>query len=198
MSRVERSAANRAALLEAARTVFLRTGYHTTTVEAVAAEAGLTIGALYSRFEGKADLFLALLEERVAERAAQFAGVEAGRDDSQVPREFSRRWAEIMRADLDWQLLVVEFRVHAARDAALAARYAELHEQAVRALTENFAAALPFDPVPEVLDRVARVAFAVATGAVLERAAEGEAFSDELYEETMTAIADRFLSLGVS
>jgi AcrR family transcriptional regulator len=197
MSRAERSAANRAALLDAARRVFLRDGYHGTTVDAVAKEAGLTIGALYSRFEGKADLFLALLEERVAERAVQFAAPRATGDGDWVPRVFAQRWAAIMRADLDWQLLVIEFRVHAARDAELAARYEALHELAVGTLGDNISAALPFDPDPDRVEALARAGFAAATGAALARAAEGEAFTDELYEETVVALANRFLDLEV-
>ena len=74
-TRAERNARNRDALLDAARAVFLRSGYHGTTVEAIAREAGFTTGAIYSRFAGKADLFLALLEEQIEERARQFAGI---------------------------------------------------------------------------------------------------------------------------
>src|SRR3954447_16144877 len=77
VSRVERAAANHAAVLDAARVVFLRAGYHGATVEAVAAEAGFTIGAVYSRFRGKAELFLALLEQRITERIGQLRALAA-------------------------------------------------------------------------------------------------------------------------
>jgi AcrR family transcriptional regulator len=195
MSRAEQSAANRAALLDAARRVFLRAGYHGTTVDAVAREAGLTIGALYSRFEGKADLFLALLEERMAERARQFASVPRHPDADWAPREFARRWAAILRSDLDWQLLVLEFRVHAARDHKLAARYASLHEAAIRQLAENIAASLPFSYDPARVEALARAGFAIGSGAALARAAEGDLFTDDLYEEMTVALSARFLDL---
>src|SRR3954470_9613631 len=104
LSRTEQAAVNRQALLEAARVVFLRAGYHGTTVEAIARQAGFTIGALYSRFEGKADLYLALLEERIDARAEQFRGVPPLTDAQQIPHEFSRRWAAILRAELEWSL----------------------------------------------------------------------------------------------
>jgi AcrR family transcriptional regulator len=192
MSRAERSAANREALLGAARRVFLRAGYHGTTVEAIATEAGLTIGALYSRFEGKADLFFALLEERIAERTQQFADA-TGADRGNAGREAARLWSEIMRRDLDWQLLVIEFRVHAARHAELSARYAEMHERSLTGLATNIAAAYGPDVDAARVDALARAGLAAATGAALARAAEGELFSDEIYEHISVALSQRLL-----
>ena len=196
MSRVERSAANREALLGAARRVFLRSGYHGTTVEAIATEAGLTIGALYSRFDGKADLFFALLEERIAERTQQFSGVGAAGSGVGPSRDAARLWAEIMRTDLDWQLLVIEFRVHAARHADLAARYAAMHERSLAGLATNIAAAYGHDADPARVDALARAGQAAATGAALARAAEGDLFSDEVYEHIAMALTQRLLESG--
>lgn len=196
MSRVERSAANREALLGAARRVFLRSGYHGTTVEVIATEAGLTIGALYSRFDGKADLFLALLEERIAERTRQFSGVGAAGSGVGPSRDAARLWAEIMRTDLDWQLLVIEFRVHAARHADLAARYAALHERSLAGLATNIAAAYGHDVDRARVDALARAGQAAATGAALARAAEGDLFSDEIYEHIAMALTQRLLESG--
>ena len=199
ISRAERTAANRAALLDAALTVFLRDGYHGTTVDAIAREAGLTIGALYSRFEGKADVYLALLEARIEERAAQFSDVPTAADDDDIPREFARRWAELMRAETDWTLLAIEFRVHAARDPELGRRYAALHQRALDGLADNIAASLPADREyrREDLRELARSALALGVGAVLARAAEGDEFTDELHAELSIAISDRLLNGGI-
>src|SRR5262245_47733781 len=93
-TRAEQSAANRAAILQAARRVFLEAGYHATTVDAIAREAGLTIGALYSRFDGKADVYFALLEQRIDTRTEQFRGIGAGGAE-QAPLEAARRWAAL-------------------------------------------------------------------------------------------------------
>src|SRR3954469_3678874 len=78
LSRTEQNDRNRALLLAAARRVFLPRGYYAPTLEQIAGEAGFSKGAVYSRFASKADMFLALLEERIAERAAQNADL-AGR-----------------------------------------------------------------------------------------------------------------------
>ena len=50
----------RAALLEAARELVREKGYEATTLQDVAARAGMTSGAIYSNFKNRDDLFLAL------------------------------------------------------------------------------------------------------------------------------------------
>ena len=52
-----------ARILEAATLLFVRTGYHGTSMSAIAETVGLTKGALYAHFQGKRDLLLALILE---------------------------------------------------------------------------------------------------------------------------------------
>src|SRR4051795_9854827 len=52
-------------LLDAAAEVFAEKGYANTSMDDVAAAAGMTKGALYWNFDGKESLFHTLLEERV-------------------------------------------------------------------------------------------------------------------------------------
>src|SRR5690625_5575027 len=54
--------ATREALLDAAEAVFYERGVARASLEAIARRAGLTRGALYWHFDGKADLFRQLLE----------------------------------------------------------------------------------------------------------------------------------------
>jgi AcrR family transcriptional regulator len=192
VTRRDRAAANRAALLAAARKVFLAAGYHGASVDAVAGEAGFTIGAVYSQFGGKAELFLALLEQRIEERIGQIRSVVDGSGVAAGLTAVARQWAGVLRTDLDWTLLVIEFRVHAARDPVLAARFAELHARLLRAVVQSLTEALGLPATPEVED-LARLLLATGPGGALARAAEGEAFRDELMEETMVALAQRLL-----
>jgi AcrR family transcriptional regulator len=58
------------AIIRAARTVFGREGYPRTTIDAIAAEAGVSSRTIYNHFEGKEQLFSAVLyasAEQVAE-----------------------------------------------------------------------------------------------------------------------------------
>jgi len=61
-----RAAERRAQLLEVARKVFGRHGFHTVTMDSVAKEAGVTKPILYDHFPSKRDLYLALLEADLA------------------------------------------------------------------------------------------------------------------------------------
>ena len=189
LTRVERAEANREAVLDAARRVFLANGYHGTTVDAVAREAGFTIGAVYSRFAGKADLFLALLEQRIDERIEQYSHFPSRPEPAADAVESARWWAGIVRTDLDWMLLVIEFRVHAARDPELNRRYTELHERHIAAFARYVARHVDED----VANAFARAALSMGTGFALARAAEGDGFPDALFEEVALAVSSRLL-----
>jgi AcrR family transcriptional regulator len=71
ITREESKRQTRAAVLSAARDVFARDGFHGATLDRVAEQAGYTKGAVYSAFDSKADLFLAVYEARVAERSTR-------------------------------------------------------------------------------------------------------------------------------
>ena len=61
------AALTRADILKAARRLFTEHGYTATTTAEVAAEAGVTVGALFHHFEGKPGLFRNVFEELEAE-----------------------------------------------------------------------------------------------------------------------------------
>jgi AcrR family transcriptional regulator len=52
-----------ARILEAATSLFVRHGFHGTSISAIAEATGLTKGALYNHFNGKNDLLLALIKK---------------------------------------------------------------------------------------------------------------------------------------
>ena len=77
MSRVERSEATRALLVETARGLFAQRGYAAVGTEEIVRAAGLTRGALYHHFADKRDLFRAVVEDveqRLAADIARTAG----------------------------------------------------------------------------------------------------------------------------
>ena len=61
-SQPERSEATQRALIESARELFATDGYADTQLDDVVRSAGVTKGALYHHYEGKADLFRAVFE----------------------------------------------------------------------------------------------------------------------------------------
>ncbi|MGH3192894.1 MAG: TetR/AcrR family transcriptional regulator [Streptosporangiaceae bacterium] len=173
LTRAEQAERNRALLLAAARSVFLKRGYHGASVEQIADEAGFSTGVVYSQFGGKADLFLALLEARITERAAgNTRAVEGLTGDEGIARLLEHA-ASVDRAEPEWGLLVVEFRVHAVRDPELARRYADAHQRtlagAERAVAGLYQRAGEPPPLPPA--DLARLLVAIDTGARLEEAA---------------------------
>ncbi len=59
-------------ILTAAYKIIARVGYAAATIDRIAAEAGLTKGAVYWHFENKKELFLAILEKRLAHRLMEY------------------------------------------------------------------------------------------------------------------------------
>lgn len=68
----------RAALLAAARDVFVGVGYIDASVTRIVERAGASVGSLYHHFGGKPDVFIALYEEYEA-RLSQAAALEVAR-----------------------------------------------------------------------------------------------------------------------
>jgi AcrR family transcriptional regulator len=72
-TQAERSEATRAALIGTARRLFAERGYSGVGTEEIVRAAGVTRGALYHHFDGKAGLFRAVFEQIEAELAERFA-----------------------------------------------------------------------------------------------------------------------------
>lgn len=105
-------------MLEAARRVFLDRGYARATLEAVAEEAGFSKGVVYSQFGSKGDLFMALLDRRIEERASQNEEIAAGLVSADGVRELVRDALREEAANSGWVRLLVEFRALASHDPA--------------------------------------------------------------------------------
>jgi len=175
LSRAEQAGRNRTLVLDAARQVFLARGYHGATLEQIADEAGFSKGVVYSQFESKADLFLALLEARIEERAAENARLAGSLPGSeQGLLALVDHLARGDQATPGWLLLVIEFRVHAARDAELSRRYSAAHARTVEALAGVLAAVFARNGQAPAAEprRLAELALALSAGATLEQAAD--------------------------
>jgi AcrR family transcriptional regulator len=190
LSRTESKDLTRRRLLDAARAVFLRHGFHATTVDMVAEEAGFTKGAVYSAFASKADLFLALYEERTERRAAQAASI-ATVAGARVEEATSDAWAEVLRRERPWLLVLLEFWIFAARDDALRARFASIHARyrahVARAIAADAAASGRTLPLaPELL---ALCHMALGNGFALETFRDPALKAGDIYARAARALA---------
>jgi AcrR family transcriptional regulator len=173
LTRPEQNERNRALVLDAARRIFLGRGYHGATVEQIADEAGFSRGVVYSQFGNKADLFLALLEARMADRAAQTAAQADGLSGEGGAVMLMGGAADRDSGDPGWGLLLIEFRVHAARDQELNKRYAAAHQRTIdrmaAVLGGIYERAGQVPPLPA--GHLAELMMAISSGVQLEHAA---------------------------
>ncbi|MEC8569056.1 MAG: TetR/AcrR family transcriptional regulator, partial [Pseudomonadota bacterium] len=57
----------RAKILQAAKSIFLKMGYHATNMNQIAKDAGVTKLTVYNHFQDKANLFICAIEESCEE-----------------------------------------------------------------------------------------------------------------------------------
>jgi AcrR family transcriptional regulator len=172
MTQAERRDETREQLIAASARVFSHRGFHGTSLEAIAEEAGFSRGAVYYNFADKEELFLELLDRRCAERAQDLREVFAEVDEGDV--EGASRQAQVaaqhsldaMTGDPEWRALYLEFLAHAARDPAFRRRFGRRTQEMRSALEEvvvqrtaPFADALDMEP-----EQLAVVIDALGTG----------------------------------
>jgi AcrR family transcriptional regulator len=96
-SQSERSAATRAALVQAARPLFAQHGYSGVGTETIVAAAGVTRGALYHQFGGKTKLFEAVyeaIEEDLARGLSELIAASGVSDPIEVMRLGAGAWLD--------------------------------------------------------------------------------------------------------
>src|SRR5213593_2820420 len=182
MSRKEAQEQTRERVVAAAAKVFARRGYHRATVDEIATEAGFTIGALYSNFSGKEELFLALADRQVEERVTEVGAIADAADGDEPSKDAAEQFRMFLERDPEWPLLFYEFW-------SLSVRNPELHGELAKRRDAIR------DALAETLERVAErhgfklrfsapvLATAIAAslnGLAFERAADANALPDEV------------------
>lgn len=186
LSRAESAALTRRRLLEAAQRVFFERGFHGASLEAVAEEAGLTKGAVYSRFASKADLFLAHQEERNERTIQRARGRLAELEPEGWPPDvLVEHWrSRLLHEPPEQSLLVIEFWASACRDPEVHRRFSEQHDRLLRRVAEDLAAACArlevSLPIP-ALDLV-RLSTGIAHGLTLEQLMDRQSVDAEMIE----------------
>jgi AcrR family transcriptional regulator len=140
-TQAERREETREQVLAAAARVFARNGFHATSLDSVAEEAGFSRGAVYYNFADKEELFLELLDRRCAQRAEDLREVFAGTSDdveatSRQAQLAADQALDAMTGDPEWRALYLEFLAHAARDASFRRRFARRTDEMRSALEE--------------------------------------------------------------
>jgi AcrR family transcriptional regulator len=178
-TRAERQAQTRRELVDAAERLFTAQGFHATSLDAVAAEAGFTKGAVYSNFASKEDLFFALYERRVDARVAELERTIAA---APTPREGIERIiprnADRTEAGDGWMAVFFEFWAHVLRHPELRERFAAQH----RRIIDVLAAAMveSGEEMPDDPHKLATARYAMQLGLQLERLTQPDVVDAEL------------------
>jgi AcrR family transcriptional regulator len=188
MTREERRAHTRSSLMEAAGKVFSSQGLQQASIDQVAEAAGFTKGAFYANFASKEELFLAMLDERFAERRAEIEQVVANDDELEdQARQAGADFTRYVRADPEWERLFFEFAAYAARNEAfraeLVARYGSLREALVAAFARWCETHDVEPPLP--LEQIVLMTCAMANGFALEQLLEPDAVGDDVYSSLL-------------
>lgn len=170
-------------VLDAAFEVFSRQGIAASSVNDVAAAAGLTKGAVYSSFAGKDELVLALMEEHAGQRmTVGLATFEASEDLDEALVHVGQVLVRAMRTDAAWHRLLAEYFAMSAKDPerreALRLRRREAREAVARGLERAMNTTgrqLPLAPA-----EMAVVLFALSNGLAVESGIDPEAVPDDL------------------
>ncbi len=110
LTRAESQAQTRQNVLDSAERMFYANGYHATSIAAIAAEAGRTIGAVYSNFDGKEALCLEVLKNRLlSEMATLFQVLVTAGESLDARLEALSTWWSRLSTETSLVILTAEY-----------------------------------------------------------------------------------------
>jgi AcrR family transcriptional regulator len=173
----------RDAVIAAAAAVFARRGFQGASLREIAAEAGMTTGAVYSNFDGKGDLFLSVLEEKIDPRIAVMYEAVRRAPPRRVGTRVGREFSAYVKQQRRWLILLIEFWAQAARDPKLRPMFGERHGRLRAEIAEVLGerAAKLGARLALPADQLATLLIALTNGMAVEQLADPDAVPEDLY-----------------
>ncbi len=132
LTREESRALTRSRLIAVGREHFLRYGLGGAVVEKIAEEAGYSRGALYSNFDTKEELFLAVIQEQETRRSEIFRSILNEKSSSQERlRKLRDTFADLVM-ERDWIVLHTEFEAEALRNERIRESFLRFYRRTIR------------------------------------------------------------------
>ncbi|MGH2963789.1 MAG: TetR/AcrR family transcriptional regulator [Solirubrobacterales bacterium] len=183
LTQAERRTRTRRRLLDAASEVFSKRGFEGASVDAIASKAGYSIGALYSNFASKDDLFLALFDEHMAwlrDSLGEGALQRSARDGAAA-------WMSYLEEQPERFLIFIEFWAYALRNPRLRPRFAARMAEVRQALTERLKAQAEEqgEALPKPAPQLALATIALARGLALEQLIDPSAVPRSFFPATI-------------
>jgi TetR/AcrR family transcriptional regulator, transcriptional repressor of aconitase len=132
LTREESRAQTRATLIAVGRKHFLRFGLGGAVTEKIAEDAGYSRGALYANFDGKEELFVAVIRE---EQARHLNVLQSLLKEESSGKKRLKKWRDAiadLMTDHDWIVLRAEFEVGALRSERIRKSFVEAHRRQLR------------------------------------------------------------------
>ena len=190
LTRAEARAQTRERLLDAAAEVFARKGYGAASVEEIAESAGYSVGAVYSNFHGKEQLFSELMAERAAGRVeAIVEAMQGARDQGGDPfGALGRMLITAADKDIEIAALQTEFWLHAVRNPDTMQTLAAGTDRTLNLLRDVVAQLLDdHDIDPSITpDSFAVVVLALYQGLVRQRRTDPARVSEDLFGQALS------------
>jgi len=117
LTRKEKQAKTRSALLSSAAKLICRKGISEASVEDVATDAGYTKGAFYANFKSKEEMFLVMLDEKYAAELERLENSLSGEGEpADQARAAAEEFIRFAWSDPQWPKLYFEFTAYAGRN----------------------------------------------------------------------------------
>lgn len=178
-------------ILDAALEVFAAEGFAGATIDAIGQAAGFTKGAVYSNFESKDELFLALLERQFETRGELIATAfdSGGGDTAATAVALSRSMLDSIHEQHEYHIVLIEYWLRAMRDPhlrdRLIARRRAAADQALH-VVEQAGAALP----RQQLDGLAQLVVTISAGIAMEEVLQPGTIDTDTLARLITALLE--------
>lgn len=178
-------------ILDAASKVFAAEGFAGATIDAIGQAAGFTKGAVYSNFESKDELFLALLDREFELRGEQIAIAldRSDGDTAAAAREVSRSVLDSVRDHSDYYVLLVEYWLRAQRDPQLRDRLIE-RRRAAAGQALHIVESTDTVPGDRRLTDIAQLVVTLNLGVAMEEVLRPGTINPDLLAQLITALLE--------
>ena len=178
----------RARIMAAAESALIERGIEATSLDDIAASAGLTKGAIYSSFPSKDALFAELVSDKFGERLRKVsATIDASAKRGDLARRVGKTLTEASLGDPGWQIAFFELSARSMRNPELRGLFAAHRSAALTALADfvgqeaaRRSIKLPLTPM-----RLATTMLALSNGLALEGLLRPEAADSKLLGDVL-------------
>lgn len=181
-------ARTRACLIDAAAKVIGEKGFHETTLDQVAARAGMSRGAIYGNFKNREDLFLAVVKQRWEPIVPQF---KPGSTLAELMRAIGEAVVAAAPARQKSAVGAVSFQLFALTHPEMRKRIGKQNAEIYRKMAAGLLRFIPARELPMPAERFICVLHALTDGLLFTRFLTPELITDAVILSAFEALAPR-------